>query len=139
MIATTSSSPFRGAPGAHAGVADPGLSASVLIGGCVAFWRIGLRVSDARCGRCFLPWFPPPRRRFSMRPISLVFLKECIQCRMVIQCRAESADEIRSIVVASRPPAKELETKVQLSWGHAWYLHIADQIWRPGLRVEVGH
>jgi hypothetical protein len=63
-----------GVPGTPAGVADPGLSASVLIGGCVAFWRIGLRVSDARRGRCFLPWFPPPRRRFSMRLGSLVFL-----------------------------------------------------------------
>lgn len=93
---------------------------SVLIGGCVALWRIGLRVSDARCGRCFLPWVPPPGRRFSMQPGALVFLEECIQCRMVIQCRAEGADEIHSIVVTSRPLAKELETKVQLFWGHAW-------------------
>ena len=46
-MATTSGSLASGAPGALAGVADPGLSASVLIDGCVAFWRIGLRVSDA--------------------------------------------------------------------------------------------
>ena len=46
-MATTNSSPFRGAPTPLAGVADPVLSASVLTGGCVAFWRIGLRVSDA--------------------------------------------------------------------------------------------
>jgi len=73
-MATTSGSPGSGCPGALAGVADSGLSASVLIGGCVAFWRIGLRVSDARYGGCFLTWFPPPRWRFSMRLGSLVLL-----------------------------------------------------------------
>src|ERR1019366_1896862 len=50
-MATTSSSLASGAAGAHAGIADPGLSASVLIGGCVAFWRIGLvRLSSKGIG-----------------------------------------------------------------------------------------
>ena len=40
-MATTSSSRCIGCSDAPRGVADPGLSASVLIGRCVAFWRIG--------------------------------------------------------------------------------------------------
>ena len=56
-MATTSSSLASGAAGAHAGIADPGLSASVLIGGCVAFWRIGLVRQSSKgigCTACTL-------------------------------------------------------------------------------------
>src|ERR1035441_4542237 len=56
-----------------------------------------------------------------------------------MQCRAEGADEIRSIVETSRLPTKEMESKGQLFCGHDWWLQIADQIWRPGLRVDIGH
>src|ERR1019366_1127444 len=58
---------------------------------------------------------------------------------IVMQCRAEGADEIRSIVETSRLPTKEMESKGQLFCGHDWWLQIADQIWRPGLRVDIGH
>ena len=131
-----------GVPGALAGIADPGLSASVLIGGCVAFWRIGLvRLSSMGIGCAAWGMLPAlisavPAAVFH-RLGSLVFLQ-------INQYRAEGAHEFPSILaghqsVAFHPLAKALESKDQQASGHAGRLQRVDQLSSNGKGICVGH